>query len=632
MPDESNPSSEEGSGLHSPVFGVQYHGDSNLRYQPEQVDIQNAAGILASQFDYNGLSGNMNVQQGPLLDATLDPGSGHHRSTYPSDFPLPPRSQLGLDIPVHSLSNTRLPPPPTQGGQVFFSSSSDRHYPAQDSAHGANYSSSGMPMDGGHQPSSSSGQPPAQSSTGSNNATSTEGPRKESSGVVIACRQCRARKIRCDSTRPVCNNCVRRSNECQYDAAPKRRGPDKRPGTRQRSCKKRPSDGSAPPPPSKRKRSGAAQPADNIGAPAAGIKENMASMKSTFPSTSRPSVLLEDVRGAGHMHGGRLSPPNLDLKPPRGMEGQGMFTASSSPSSRRGPMSPYDHDASYKSFRPLDVNIRQADLHEGKSPSVASPSLEYSRKPWFESLLDTYSPTREESLEDIGSDLSSLFSTSGYWLSFINVDAFMRTLFSPEEQPRMQPALVYAGLALATLMKSSELELGAAGRTRAVWLRDAAQTNLEQSLANQWIDLPLAEAALMLALFESSAHPQYHPSRAAASINYLDSIIRRLQLTVVDNNDPDVSSFKPHHVPSVKTRSSLGSKDSPQKCSCIPLPPNANLPADHYSSTWSYAPPWDNNWTPHEAYKEECRRLCWSALTIVAGYSPPSTVDCRRQQ
>ena len=65
----------------------------------------------------------------------------------------------------------------------------------------------------------------------------------------------RARKIRCDSTRPICHNCVRRSNECQYDAVPKRRGPDKRPGTRQRSCKKRPADGSVPPlPPSKRKR------------------------------------------------------------------------------------------------------------------------------------------------------------------------------------------------------------------------------------------------------------------------------------------------------------------------------------------------------------------------------------------
>jgi hypothetical protein len=64
----------------------------------------------------------------------------------------------------------------------------------------------------------------------------------------------RARKIRCDSTRPVCNNCLRRSNECHYDTVPKRRGPDKRPGTRQRSCKKRPSDGSTPLPPTKRKR------------------------------------------------------------------------------------------------------------------------------------------------------------------------------------------------------------------------------------------------------------------------------------------------------------------------------------------------------------------------------------------
>lgn len=50
----------------------------------------------------------------------------------------------------------------------------------------------------------------------------------------------RARKIRCDSTRPGCDNCARRSSQCEYDAVPKRRGPDKRPGTRRRSCKKRP--------------------------------------------------------------------------------------------------------------------------------------------------------------------------------------------------------------------------------------------------------------------------------------------------------------------------------------------------------------------------------------------------------
>ena len=62
----------------------------------------------------------------------------------------------------------------------------------------------------------------------------------------------------------------------------------------------------------------------------------------------------------------------------------------------------------------------------------------------------------------------------------------------------------------------------------------------------------------MLALFESSAHPQYSRPRAASSISYLDNIIRRLQLTVIDNNDPDV---KPHHVPSVKPRSGSEPKD-----------------------------------------------------------------------
>lgn len=223
------------------------------------------------------------------------------------------------------------------------------------------------------------------------------------------------------------------------------------------------------------------------------------------------------------------------------------------------------------------------------------------------------------------------FNTTGYWLSFINVPYFIRSLYSADERARMQPALIYAGLALATLMKSSALELAHAGRVRALWLRDAAHSNLEQSLGANWIDVPLAEAALMLALFEASAHPQHAPARAAAAIGYLDTIIRRLQLTAIDANDPDVSAFKPHQVPVVKTRAAPspgggggGKEGAPQKCACIPLPPNANLPADHFSSSWSYSPPWDPTWSPAEIHREECRRLCWSALTLVAGHSSQS--------
>ena len=52
----------------------------------------------------------------------------------------------------------------------------------------------------------------------------------------------------------------------------------------------------------------------------------MASMKSPFSSASRPSISLEEPRGAGNMHGASLSPPSVDFNPPRGMDGQGMFT------------------------------------------------------------------------------------------------------------------------------------------------------------------------------------------------------------------------------------------------------------------------------------------------------------------
>ena len=106
----------------------------------------------------------------------------------------------------------------------------------------------------------------------SGNGPKTRPPRRSSANGVVACRQwfvrkqfgfafgltvsfhSRARKIRCDSTRPGCDNCARRSSQCEYDAVPKRRGPDKRPGTRRRSCKKRPAEGEETPSVRKRRR------------------------------------------------------------------------------------------------------------------------------------------------------------------------------------------------------------------------------------------------------------------------------------------------------------------------------------------------------------------------------------------
>lgn len=61
----------------------------------------------------------------------------------------------------------------------------------------------------------------------------------------------------------------------------------------------------------------------------------------------------------------------------------------------------------------------------------------------------------------------------------------------------MQPSLILSALALATLMKSSDIEDGAAGRTRALYFRDIAQASLEEACSAQAVDFTLAEAALV---------------------------------------------------------------------------------------------------------------------------------------
>lgn len=58
--------------------------------------------------------------------------------------------------------------------------------------------------------------------------------------LSIAFSYSRARKIKCDGGKPECNNCTKRAKAdepCAYDAAPRRRGPDKQKGGRQRMTK-----------------------------------------------------------------------------------------------------------------------------------------------------------------------------------------------------------------------------------------------------------------------------------------------------------------------------------------------------------------------------------------------------------
>ncbi|KIK57927.1 hypothetical protein GYMLUDRAFT_228507 [Collybiopsis luxurians FD-317 M1] len=598
MVEEGPQSSEDGSGLHSPVFESQFPRN-DTRYQ---VEIDNAANILA-HFDYTTTL--IQPIQPPLIDTALEtPSPTANHVNFFSDYSIPPRSNhLGIEYAHQSSGNSRPSLiASTPGGEVFnftYSSSEQRSSGRQTHDPSLTRPSGRIPMygDQGLTPVS-----PSESSTAL--ALNRSPNRREVSTVVIACRQCRSRKIRCDSARPVCTNCHRRKNICEYDAAPKRRGPDKRPGTRRRSCKKRPADGSTPPPP-KRKKTVRDSPSKDSLPPQA--KANMSDTNRSTPAAKLGPEGLPEYEG---IHTNLTTTDETAIKNDLGPEYSSSLGY---------------NQISYKSSyaRPLDVNLLHTSdkMAHSKFPGPPSPMLESQQREWWARNLNNYS------IKDIADNAKYLFNDTGHLLSFLNIDFFLETLFDTESRTTIRPALVYSILAMAMLMKSSEAEYGADGRAEALLLRESAQASLEASFNSGWIDTMLVEAGLILTLFEMSIHPQYNPERIEKALEFLDNIIHHLGLTSIDSSDPDVNSYPAGGVPVVMTP---GPDDPDRRCTCIPL--DALNPPDPVTS-WSYPPPWDSSWSPAQIRDEECRRVCWCALSLVANFNAQCVVfGCKRPE
>lgn len=125
----------------------------------------------------------------------------------------------------------------------------------------------------------------------------------------------------------------------------------------------------------------------------------------------------------------------------------------------------------------------------------------------------------------------------------------------------------------------------------------------------------------MLTLFELCPHPGHTPQRANDHVLFLDRLISSQRLTFVDASDPEVSTFAPKAVPVVQDRRMY---DLPKKCSC-PRSPSEDPTAHALLPSWASVPVWEASWSPAEVEKEECRRLCWSALSIISCQSVTSS-------
>lgn len=152
---------------------------------------------------------------------------------------------------------------------------------------------------------------------------------------------------------------------------------------------------------------------------------------------------------------------------------------------------------------------------------ATEPGIQFTRETWWDALLAVYAvppdrpdlmPTltvdvRNKTAECIAADLRFLFQASLHWLSFINIPRFFSSLFNPVTRQTIQPSLILAALGLATFLQSSEMELGAKGREKALRLIDQARASFDASVNSGWIDVGLVQAAWVAITVHNVIHP-----------------------------------------------------------------------------------------------------------------------------
>ncbi|KAJ7442636.1 hypothetical protein FB451DRAFT_1057345 [Mycena latifolia] len=492
--------------------------------------------------------------------------------------------------------------------------------------------------------------------------------------VYVACIQCRTRKIRCDGAKPICHNCGKRASggsECNYDPLPKRRGPDKTPGARQRAARKMHEGGSR-----SRRRTNSSGGHDN------NSPDGTQLPPFSFPSpSSSENTQSPEEPYIMSPHDARMNPPYIPAcachnlshcpsPPPPSVLEHTMATSQ---------VVPYDNPLNLLMASQLaspleapvsrgyitELNENDDEKHRQKPTTIVSqPSVEFSKKTWWDSLLSLYlSPNavrleslsasqRDHASQRINTDLRFLFRASNYWFSFLHAPTFFNNVYDPSKREQIQPSLVLAILAMSTFWQSSEIGLGHRGRERALILRDEAQSALEASFNAAWVDDSLAQAAWILATFEICAHPNHSTERSSSAMVRLDSIIRALSLTMVDVNDPYTSTFLPGKVPAVASSpqtvlANLGAMhnghssghhsyphpssipvSTDRGCSCQSLTLGEQWsPSFEHTPLWTQTPAWDVSWSEAEIRKESCRRLCWSSMILAAGHSSYSAAS-----
>ena len=163
----------------------------SVRYPQDHLDVQHSTGMMAPSYDYGH---SMSAQQPPILDTSLELPNTSARVPFSPQYSVSTRNQLGIDFPVQSPVNSRIPPvhgvPPVS---FRYSPPGERRLPPIPT-HDHSYAqqaeqSSGAIVDDDRCPADSSDSRLETTLATSTPSSSSKSAKRESTNVVIACRQ-----------------------------------------------------------------------------------------------------------------------------------------------------------------------------------------------------------------------------------------------------------------------------------------------------------------------------------------------------------------------------------------------------------------------------------------------------------
>ncbi len=340
----------------------------------------------------------------------------------------------------------------------------------------------------------------------------------------------RNRKVRCDGAKPECLNCVKRADPtagtCSYDAAPRRRGKDRTPGSRRLATlepKKTRTTRSRLEEEQRRKKAEAAQadsPASVLPSPVTRDSSShgpMTAVSPDYPDTESSRLESQSSPAFTVMPSVPTAPTPTNHHHWRTVPVEPQIVSVTRPV--RFNLNPIEFRNFELTFAPPDAIAiarqleEEEDLDDYNSVSTIStpPGVQFTRETWWDALLMTHSgfpaggtmtsDMRDTTTQIVISDLRFLFQNALHWLAFVNIPRFFARLWDPYHRQTVQPSLVYSALGLSMFFQSSELEKGAKGREKAFQLVDQARAMFDASLSSGWIDISLVQAAWVRLFF-----------------------------------------------------------------------------------------------------------------------------------